>query len=244
MKTLTRAASLCGAAGLLLAVAARAEPPQAEAARRGANAYGRYCLSCHGAEGDGRGPSAEWLDPRPRDFTGGTFKFRSTPSGELPADADIQRTITNGLHSTNMPPWSAITEVERRDLTQYVKTLSPRFQKEPQGKPIVIPPRPEFTPALVEKGHEVWNKMQCASCHGETGKGDGSSAPTLRDDWGQPIAPRDFTRGSLKVGDEPEDLFRTFMTGLNGSPMPSYAESIRPEESWALVGYVRSLRKN
>ena len=84
--------------------------------------------------------------------------------------------------------------------------------------------------------------MQCATCHGDTGKGNGPSAPTLMDDFGHRIEPRDFTRGPLKVGDTPEDLYRTFMTGLNGTPMPSFADSIQPDEAWALVSYVRSLR--
>jgi cytochrome c oxidase cbb3-type subunit 2 len=219
-------------------------PPSPAAVARGRKAFNRYCVSCHGVEGDGRGPSADWLDPRPRVLTSGTFKFRSTPSGELPTDADILRTITNGLHGTNMPRWGPITEMERRDLVQYVKSLSPRFATEAQGQPIAIPPHPAFTPELVRQGHAVWNKMQCAACHGDLGKGDGTSAPTLHDDWGFPIRPHDFTRGPLKVGDAPEDLYRTFMTGLNGSPMPSYADTLSPEEAWALVGYVRTLRKD
>ncbi len=237
-------ASLPAALALALAAPARATPPDPAAAQRGARAYGRYCVSCHGVAGDGGGPSAEWLDPRPRNFTTGTFKFRSTPSGELPTDDDLLRTVDRGLNHTNMPHWNALTGREQRDLVQYVKTLTPRFAKEPQGKPIAVAPQPAFTPQLVAKGQEVWKKVQCAGCHGDGGKGDGSSAPTLRDDWGFPVTPRDFTSGPLKVGDEPADLYRAFMTGLNGSPMPSFAESITPDEAWALVAYVRSLRKH
>ncbi len=232
------------AVALLAPAGALATPADAAAAARGHLAFNRYCVSCHGVEGDGRGPSADFLDPRPRILTSGVFKFRSTPSSELPTDADILKTITNGLHNTYMPIWTAITERERQDLVQFVKSLSPRFATEPQGKPIAIPKPPPFTAALVAKGKEAWNKMQCAACHGEGGKGDGPSAPTLKDDWGYPITPKDFTRGPLKSGDTPEDLFRTFQTGLTGSPMPSFADSISQEESWALVAYVRSLRKD
>lgn len=244
MTTIRLLAALPAALALALPAPARPTPPDPAAAQRGAKSYGRYCVSCHGVDGDGRGPTAEWIDPRPRNFTTGTFKFRSTPSGELPTDDDLLRTISRGLNHTNMPHWNALTGREQRELVQFVKTLSPRFAKEPQGKPIAVPARPAFTPQLVAKGHEVWNKVQCASCHGDGGKGDGSSAPTLRDDWGFAVTPRDFTTGPLKVGDEPEDLYRAFMTGLNGSPMPSFAESIKPEEAWALVAYVRSLRKD
>jgi cytochrome c oxidase cbb3-type subunit I/II len=227
----------------LLAAEAGATPPNPAAATRGKKAFNRYCISCHGVEGDGRGPTADWVDPRPRILTSGVFKFRSTPSGTLPTDADLLRTITEGLHLTFMPRWAPITAREREDLVQYVKTLSPRFSKEPQGEPIAIPPPPPQTPQLVQNGKEVWDKVQCAACHGDTGKGDGASAPTLRDDWGFAIRPHDFTSGPLKVGDRPQDLYVAFMTGLNGTPMPSYAESISPEEAWALVAYVRSLRK-
>jgi cytochrome c oxidase cbb3-type subunit 2 len=230
---------------LLTASIAGATPPEPAAAARGAKAYSKYCISCHGTQGDGRGPSAEWLDPRPRNFISGTFKFRSTASGELPTDKDLERTIEGGLNHTNMPTWRALTELERRDLVQFVKTFSARFATEPQGQPIVIPARPPTTPALVLQGKAVWAKMQCANCHGDGGKGDGSSAPTLRDDWGQPIVPRDFTSGPLKVGDAPEDLYKTFITGLNGSPMPSFVEAgLTPDDAWALVAYVRSLRKD
>jgi cytochrome c oxidase cbb3-type subunit 2 len=231
------------ALALALGAPAGATPPDQAAATRGHQAFDRYCISCHGVQGDGRGPTAAWIDPRPRVLTSGVFKFRSTPSGELPTDADLLRTISNGLNHTYMPHWAPLTLRERMDLVQFVKSLSPRFTEEPQGTPITIPSHPPFTQELVVQGKKVWDTMQCASCHGDTGKGDGPSAPTLRDDWGDPITPRDFTSGPLKSGDRPEDLYRTFMTGLNGSPMPSFAEAIDQKDAWALVAYVRSLRK-
>jgi cytochrome c oxidase cbb3-type subunit I/II len=229
---------------LAAAGTARATPPDPAAAGRGKKAFDRYCISCHGVRGDGRGPTADWIDPRPRVLTSGIFKFRSTPSGTLPTDADILRTITNGLHTTFMPRWAPLTPIERSDLVQYVKSLSPRFKEEEQGHPIAIPAAPPMTAELAQQGKQVWEKVQCAACHGDTGEGNGASAAGLRDDWGFAIQPHDFTRGPLKVGDKPEDLYRAFMTGLNGTPMPSYAESITPQDAWALVAYVRSLRKD
>lgn len=229
---------------LLHAPAARATPAEPVAARRGAKAYGRYCISCHGVRGDGRGPAADSHDPRPRNFVGGTYKFRSTPAAELPTDGDILRSIERGLNHTSMPHWQGITPLERRDLVQYLKSLSPRFAAEEQGKPIDIPAKPDFTPALAEKGREAWTKAQCAGCHGEGGKGDGPSATTLRDEWGTPVLPRDFTSGPLKVGEDPVDLYRAFMAGIAGSPMPSYIDTLSPEEAWALVAYVRTMRQD
>jgi len=238
-----RLLAISAAVSTLAAGLARATPPDPAAAARGQKAFSRYCVSCHGTEGDGRGPTADWIEPKPRVLTSGVFKFRSTPSGTLPTDADLLRTITNGLHTTYMPRWAATSEMERRDLVQYVKSLSTKFKEEEQGKPITIPAAPEMTPQLAQQGKAVWDKMQCAACHGDGGQGNGQSAATLRDDWGYPAPPHDFTRGSLKVGDAPEDLYRAFMTGLSGSPMPSFADSIKPDEAWALVAYVRSLRR-
>src|SRR6266545_4173826 len=135
------------ATALLGAASARATPPDRAAAGRGEKAFDRYCISCHGVDGDGRGPTADWIDPRPRILTSGVFKFRSTPSGALPTDADLLRTITNGLHGTYMPRWAPLTSRERADLVQLVKSLSPRFATEAQSAPIAIPPRPPFGPA-------------------------------------------------------------------------------------------------
>src|SRR5512133_2652341 len=159
---LANCAGLRLAVALFLAAAAGATPPPPDAVARGRQVFDRYCISCHGVDGDGRGPTADWVDPRPRVLTSGTFKFRSTPTGELPTDADILRTITNGLHLTFMPRWAPLHPLEREDVVQYVKSLSPRFQSDPQGTPIAIPARPPFTPELVQHGKDVWRRVQCA----------------------------------------------------------------------------------
>ena len=71
--------------------------------------------------------------------------------------------------------------------------------------------------------------------------GDGQAAKTLTDDWGNPILPFDLTKGHMKGGATSADLYRVFMTGLNGTPMPSFVESVSPEEAWDLVHYIESL---
>ena len=68
--------------------------------------YRRYCVGCHGVLGDGEGENAQWIDPKPRNFTLATFKCRSTPSGTLPTDADLYNTVGRGLQSSNMPSWN------------------------------------------------------------------------------------------------------------------------------------------
>ena len=76
-----------------------------------------------------------------------------------------------------------------------------------------------------------------------TGKGDGPSAPGLEDDSGLPIVPRDFTDAGQFVGSsDPQGIYQTFTTGLDGTPMPSFADFLDEDQRWQLVWYVISLR--
>jgi len=204
--------------------------------------YRRYCVGCHGPLGDGNGENAMWIDPKPRDFELGIFKCRSTPTGTLPTDSDLFDTIGRGLDRSNMPPWNPLSTQQRVDLVAYVKHFSPRWTTEKQGTPIQIPAEPEITPDRVKAGQDVFAKMQCWKCHGVTGKANGPSASTLTDDQNRPILPFNFTEGARpKCGSTDVDLYRIFMTGLDGTPMPSFADNIKPEEAWDLVFYLRTL---
>jgi len=215
-------------------------------AEDGKDDYRRYCVSCHGELGDGNGEVAQWLDPpmwpKPRDFQLGIFKCRSTLTGTLPTDQDLFDTIARGLDRSAMPQWSTFTKQESADLVAFVKHFSPRFVGEKPGTPITIPPEPEVTPERVKNGREVFARVQCWKCHGVEGKANGPSAPTLQDDLGRPIAPFNFTDGSRpKCGDTDRDIYKIFMTGLDGTPMPSFADNIKPDEAWDLVFYLRTL---
>jgi len=212
-------------------------------AKTGAEDYRRYCVVCHGVLGDGNGESAQWVDPKPRDFTLAIFKCRSTPTGTLPTDQDLFDTIARGLDRSNMPPWNTFTRQERADLVAWIKHFSPRWQTEKPGTPIAIPAEPEVTAERVKAGQEVYNRVQCWKCHGAEGKANGPSASTLQDDLSRPILPYNFAEeGRFKCGSTNQDLYRIFMTGLDGTPMPSFADNIKPDEAWDLVFYLRSLQ--
>jgi mono/diheme cytochrome c family protein len=203
--------------------------------------YRRYCVGCHGDRGDGMGENFPWVDPKPRDFQLGIFKCRSTPTGTLPTDQDLSDTIGRGLDRSNMPPWNIFTEQQKADLVAWVKHFSPRFASEKPGTPIQIPAEPEVTADRIKAGREVFARVQCWKCHGVTGEANGPSASTLQDDLGRPIAPFNFTEGRPKCGSSDQDLYRIFMTGLDGTPMPSFADNIKPDEAWDLVFYLRAL---
>jgi len=210
---------------------------------RGKALYQRYCIFCHGKYGDGTGDSAPYLDPKPRDFTKATFKCRSTPSGSLPLDSDLYDTISRGIHASGMPSWKPLTRQERVDLVAYIKTVSPRFQEEKPGAPLVIPPEPPTSPESVKRGAELFQSMNCWLCHGKEGRGNGPSASSLTDSKGYPITPFDFSSGTrFKCGESDQGIFRDLMTGLDGTPMPSFADALKPDQAWDIVHYIHTLR--
>jgi cytochrome c oxidase cbb3-type subunit I/II len=207
----------------------------------GQEVYRTNCAVCHGVGGDGAGPAASMFLIRPRDFRSGIFKFRSTPSGSLPSDDDLLRTVTQGLRWTGMIGRLDLAENSRRAVIQYVKTLATRFAKEQPGKPVNVSPAPPKTEEILTQGKRLYRDVGCIACHGERGRGDGASAGGLKDEWGWPIWPSDLTWRPLKRGSDTKELYRTLVTGLSGTPMPSYADSLTGQEIWALVYYLESL---
>lgn len=219
----------------------------------GKQVYLRRCVGCHGVNGDGNGPAAAFFQKdRPRNFTLGVFKFRLTPSGSMPDDGDLLRTITRGVRGTAMPSWQELPEKDRLAVIQYIKyeLAADRskpdkpylyFVEEPPKAPLFIgqPPAPSLE--LVKHGQDVWKQAKCWECHGEGGKGDGEKAAGLKDDFGFPIPPANLTTGQFKSGPSVKDIFRTMSTGLSGTPMPSFSDSLPEADRWALSYYVLSL---
>jgi mono/diheme cytochrome c family protein len=211
-------------------------------ARRGEILYQRFCVFCHGARGDGMGENAPYLDPRPRDLTLGTFICRSTPSGSLPLDTDLYDTLGRGLNSSAMPSWNPLTRQQRTDLVAYVKSFSPRFVTEKPAAPIEIPKESPASADSVKRGAQLFQSMNCWSCHGKEGRGNGPAASSLTDNKGRPISPFDFTSGTrFKCGQSGRELYRDVMTGLDGTPMPSFKDAMKPEQVWDLVHYLETL---
>lgn len=216
--------------------------------KEGAKLYSQYCAECHGEDGKGLGPAAQSLGMVCRDFTEAIFEFRTTPSGYLPADEDLYRTLTKGIRlsmesAKNMRPFKDLSSKKRWALVHYLKTFSPRWgDPEEHAEPITIPEPPPATRAAIERGKELWQKVQCWHCHGPDGRGDGPSAPGLKDHRGNPSPPADLTNPELiEGGATPADIYRTFTTGLNGTPMPSFEDSLDDGQRWDLVYFVLTL---
>ena len=221
-------------------------------AAEGRQLFLAVCAACHGERGDGNSMAANVLFPRPRDLTAGEYRFRSTASGLIPLRSDILRTIARGLPGTAMPSWQEqLTWRQMMSIVLYLEELSPRFHDEdyaPEEDDILVrwdqieaPPR---SPELIARGREVYTQMKCADCHGDQGQGNGPSAATLEDADGRRSDVFDFSYGIYKGGHAPADVYRTFMTGLDGTPMPSFADALpEKQDRWALVYYCLSLTK-
>jgi mono/diheme cytochrome c family protein len=228
MQKSRRSAVLAGLLGGLSLVSAQVWAEAAKdlgSAVRGLPVYLKACSACHGDRGDGKGSAGVNLQPLPRDFTSGMYKFRSTPSGELPTDADLMTVIDKGVPGTQMPAWEPLlTKQERLDVLAYIKSLSEDFTDGAPAAITVSKPWP-LTAESLHEGRMVYITLQCFSCHGPEGKGNGKDAKSLTDDWGHAIRPRDLTRAPYRAGHDAASIYRTFSTGLNGTPMPAFAQA-------------------
>jgi len=224
--------------------------PSAEDLEAGKAIYFRKCVWCHGPDGAGDGPSAIRLATKPRNFNQGTFKIRHTASGELPTDEDLFLTVTHGLSGSAMPPWGEIlTDKERKQVVAFVKAELVKDRKfdDPDEALNVIDYGKQIASSeeSIKKGEEIFmTKAKCVECHGVEGRGNGNL--TQKDDWGFPIFPADLTkpwnlRGNRRDPYNPRNIFREISTGLNGTPMPSFADELTPEERWHVANFVMSL---
>lgn len=213
----------------------------------GRDIYDERCWFCHGEEGDGEGPIAEYLWPRPRDFTAASYRLKTTESGELPTDEDLYRTISLGIPGTAMPPWSSV--LDARQLWQvagYIKAFASDLFDDEAFDPYqfvveIGSPPSEPVDSLIERGRLTFEEANCWECHGHGGRGDGEKAPELMDDWDISIRAANLKWGwKFKGGASPAEIYLRLVSGLDGSPMPSYSETLTNEELWGLAYYISS----
>lgn len=291
--------------------------------------YAEHCQHCHGVSGDGNGPTAKYLNPLPRDYRQGVFKFTSTKTSDRATRDDLKRTIWEGIPGTSMPSFKLLTEKETQSIVEYVLWLAMRGEVEYRQvqtfkadyskdavetavadevenedglsrsaaheqiieglneyltedwsdefnddttflaeqwknswieEAIVFPtvPRVADTPESRARGRELYMGVttKCATCHGPQGLGDGGQTlsvqkdtatgaeyplPGLYDAWGNPLKPRNLTRGIYRGGRRPIDLYRRISAGIKGTQMPPFGTVLKDEQIWDLVNYVMYL---
>lgn len=223
-----------------------ARPASPDLLALGKRLYEKHCAACHGAGGRGDGEAAYLLYPKPRDLVAAQYRLVSTWE-RVPTDEDLFRTISRGMPGSAMPSWGHLTEEERWGLVHYVKSLAARpLVVRPAADPkaegqagaglIRVPPPPPFTAEARKLALERYADA-CASCHGETGKGDG--ADDQKDDLGYPTRPRDLTVGVFKGDPDSVQLYRRIVAGLPGTPMPM-SDWAYSTEAWHLVNLILS----
>jgi mono/diheme cytochrome c family protein len=219
-------------------------PLVAQTGNIGKEIYEQRCAMCHGKEGKGDGLPAPLLDPKPRDLTAATYKIRSTESGTLPTDDDIVKTIKSGLHGTSMPGWGwFMGDDSIRAVVQFIKTFSPRFRTE-KPKPVAVGAAVTPSSSSIATGKKVYERLQCAKCHGTDGRGSGAVQDEFTDIWGNSLVATNLTEPwAFRGGSTARDAYLRFRTGLDGTPMPSYKGTATDAEMWHLANYVLSLAR-
>ena len=233
--------SIASALFAFLVIVFTAAPAWAQDANAGKVVYERKCVGCHGEKGDGKGAAAELLLPKPRDFTKGLFKIRST-ANKTPTDQDLFRIVSDGMPGTSMPPWEVLPERDRRNVVAYIKTFAPEAFKEPPKK-LELPKEVGSSEASIKRGKEMFEAIECHKCHGTEGRADGPSHPELKDEWGNPVAPANLTkRWNFRGGRSRTEIATRIANGVLGTPMPAFLEAVeKPEDIWHLTNYIVSL---
>jgi DMSO reductase family type II enzyme heme b subunit len=224
----------------VVALAGSASAQQGDA-NAGKAVYERKCLLCHGEKGDGKGPAAELVVPKPRDFTSGIYKIRTT-SSKTPMDQDIFRVVTEGMPGTSMPGWAVLPEKDRWNVVAYVKTLAGDKLKDAPKK-LELPKEVASSADSLKRGKEMYEAIECHKCHGNEGRADGPSREELKDEWGHPVAPANLAkRWTFRGGASRTEIATRIANGVLGTPMPAFLDAVeKPEDIWHLTNYIQSL---
>jgi mono/diheme cytochrome c family protein len=230
---------------------------------RAAALYAANCAGCHGDRGDGVSIASRFLFPKPRDFRAGRFRLISTANG-VPTLSDLENVLVRGMPGSSMPPWPHLSEEDRRLLAGQVlefrregirdKERAAAKDAGDEADPEEIESTvlamttpedpieaPELEPASdesIQRGRNLFLTIGCAACHGQEGRGDGQQK--MIDEEGLPTRPRDLTRGLFKGNPQPRSIYRLFLAGMPGTPMPALRRNT-PRELSDLAHFVLSL---
>ena len=230
---------------------------------RGQELFAKNCALCHGDDGDGGGKFAYLMNPRPRDFQQGNFKLSMTEN-QSPSDADLFRTISNGMPGSAMPPWGHLPKTDIDALVAHVRqihvdatratlakwaedgTINPGdlpgilADRTNPGSALVVPPEPSFDGIRWFRGRRLYLE-NCMSCHGADGEPVADEVQL--DAEGYPVPPRSFVNGIFKGGAQGHQLYARIWKGMKGTPMPSSEGVYTGDEMWDIIHYVQSLMR-
>ena len=211
----------------------------------GYDLYTSNCMQCHGVNGDGKGPASQGMNPQPRNFQQGSFKFGYVTPGELPTDDDLKRIIKYGLNGTQMLPWD-ISDERLDAVIQYIKTFSPVWREGKAGTVVEVskdPWGPEHREEAILQGKKVFHGLaQCYSCHPSYATPEevaayskeltGNANTEMREtpwlsinqdsQYGHKFMPPDFTKNFVKSARTPEEIYRRLNVGVNGTAMAAW----------------------
>lgn len=215
-------------------------------ADNGKTVYNKRCWWCHGENGEGDGPAAEFVNPPPRSFADAIFKYKSTQLENMPTDEDLFRMISDGMPGTSMPGWADILKEDQRwDLIAYIKVLAQGMFDGAKTASIDYGGEVPSSEDSIAKGKEIFlKKAQCNECHGDEGRGDGMKA--MKDDiFGKRVWPRNLTQPwTFRSGSTAKDIYARVTAGIPGTPMPSFTtgtKTLTNEERWHVANYAVSL---
>lgn len=169
---------------------------QTLAVDRGFELYTIHCQPCHGPKGQGNGPQAKYMSPRPHDFSKGIFKYKST-QGILPSDINLMQIMKKGIPGTAMPGWDILPLKDWRALVVHLKKIVPALKNNDETKSIDIPAAPPVTKQTILAGEKIFKSRGCVQCHGEDGTGETIATKVQNPNQ---VSPRNLRKGPYKWG--------------------------------------------
>lgn len=203
--------------------------------------YDRLCLACHGRAGDGAGPAAPWLWPRPRDLRAGVFQWHTTADGAA-TRADLARTIATGAPGTSMPGFADVLDPAQLEaLVDVVIAFGPDRAVATAGEPLPVVPAVDADGRA--RGQALFTRLGCVSCHGPAGKGDGPAAAALagRRPYDVTAGPIRRPRATADDAGRRQAIAASITWGVGGTPMAAFGGQLSADELAALVGFVDGL---